>query len=437
MRPQVSILISAAEASSCLHALHLVRALQQEAEARGFDIKLFGTGDARMKQIGFDALVDAGRLQAMGTTEVLGRLPAIIEAGKILQKAASDRSAQVAVLMDYPDFHLRLAEKLRAQRVACISYIPPKVWIWRKSRMKKMKALFERILCIFPFEEKLYREAGLQADYVGNPLVEELPLDLSREAARKLLLGDVQITDSDRVVAFLPGSRPGELSRHIPELRRAASLALSALRERLGQESRLLVLVPFANQVQCDEWAPGFREGDPAIEYHFFVGRSAECMVAADAGLIKSGTATLEAGVLGLPHAVFYKVSGMTAWIFRNFVQKKNFWSRTQAYQGPVGLVNLFTGWKPGDPLRVPEYLLEDATGERLGEALTGLLFDAEERARQSTALRELRTRVLGQSEVGSDDITSDRVAGMTPSLQAARRILDLAQDRMPAGKSP
>jgi len=431
MQPQVSILISAAEASSCLHAAHLVRALQQEARDRGLDLRLFGTGDARMSQLGFDAVVDAGRLQAMGTTEVLGRLPAILEAGKTLQDAARARAAPVAVLMDYPDFHLRLAEKLCAQRVACISYIPPKVWIWRKTRMKKMKTLFERILCIFPFEEKLYREAGLHADYVGNPLVEELPLDLSRVRARSLLLPDIQVTDSDRWVAFLPGSRPGELSRHIPELRQAASLALTSMRERLGQESRLVVLVPFASQAQCDEWSPRFREGDSGIQYHFFVGRSAECLVAADAGLIKSGTATLEAGVLGLPHAVFYKVSGMTAWVFRNFVQKKNFWSRTRAYQGPVGLVNLFTGWKPGDPLRVPEYLLEEANGERLGAALIDLLFDSEERARQQAALSELRSRVLGQSD---GDITRGAVAGITPSLQAARRILDLAQERIQAG---
>ena len=434
MRPQVSILISAAEASSCLHASHLVQALRQEAHARGLDIRLFGTGDARMKQLGFDAVVDASRLQAMGTTEVLGRLPAILEAGRVLQAAARERGAQVAVLMDYPDFHLRLAEKLRAPRVACISYIPPKVWIWRKTRMKKMKALFERVLCIFPFEEQLYRDAGLQADYVGNPLVEELPLDLSRIRARESLLGDMRITDSDRVVAFLPGSRPGELSRHIPELRRAASIALAGLRERLGQESRLIVLVPFASQEQCDEWAPRFREGDPAIEYHFFAGRSAECMVAADAGLVKSGTATLEAGVLGLPHAVFYKVSGMTAWVFRNFVQKKNFWSRARAYQGPVGLVNLFTGWKPGDSLRVPEFLLEEATGDRLGPALLGLLFDDEQRARQQASLLELRSRVLGHS-VGTDHITMGPDSRVTPSLQAARRILDLAQERMASGK--
>jgi lipid-A-disaccharide synthase len=284
--------------------------------------------------------------------------------------------------------------------------------------MKKMKELFTRVLCIFPFEEKLYRQEGVPADYVGNPLADELPLGLSQAQARDQLFGGAKIGSKDRVVAFLPGSRPGELARHVPLLEKIVELVLPALRECHGGEARLHVLIPFADPEQYERWRPALRSATEAVRYHLVVGRSAECLVAADAGLIKSGTATLEAGVLGLPHAVFYRASGLTGWIFRNFIQKKGLLRRGQSYIGPVGLVNLFTGWCAGEALRVPEYLLKQASPENLGAALIRLLFDAGERSRQQRVLSELRHQVLGAKE-GAETIQ--------PSRRAAQKILDVA----------
>jgi lipid-A-disaccharide synthase len=419
MQRSRKLFISAAEASSCLHAYHLIRALQVEAKNRELTLELFGIGDQRMRDLGMNTLVESSSLLAMGTTEVLARLPSILRAGRVVEREAKRLKPDLAVFLDYPDFHFKLAAKFKRFGVRSLSYIPPKVWVWRTGRIKKMKSLFDRILCIFPFEEKLYRDAGLQADYIGNPLADELPLELTREAARGLLFPGSAIPPShDRVVTLLPGSRPGELSRHIPALSEAIGIAAAALRSRNGPDARLHVLVPFASAEQRASWSLRFDDsGKSGAVYHFSVGNSALCMLAADAGLIKSGTATLEAGVLGLPHIVFYRPSPLTTWIFRNFVQKKGFFRRRAGFTGPVGLVNLFSGWKPGDVLRVPEVLAEEVTGARLGAELGRLLWDAHERERQLKVLSSLRDEVLGKRTEADFDLG--------PSQRAANLILD------------
>jgi lipid-A-disaccharide synthase len=185
----VKILISAAETSSDIHGAELLRALQGQF-APG-QIEAWGIGGPRLQAQGLRSLVDARSLLSMGFFELFGRLPKILGAlGTIADAAARDRP-DLAVVMDYPDFHFRLAKRLKKLGIPVVYYIPPKVWAWRQGRVKVLRERFVEVLSILPFEEDFFREHKVVAKYVGNPLVDELPLELSRAEARaKLGIGE-------------------------------------------------------------------------------------------------------------------------------------------------------------------------------------------------------------------------------------------------------
>jgi len=415
IRP-LRILISAAEASSCLHAYHLIQALLLEAKQRQLPIELAGIGDQRMSTLPFRVLERAETLLAMGTVEVLMRLPQIFRAKRQVISESKSWRPDLAVLLDYPGFHFKLAAELKALGVHCIDYIPPKIWVWRSARLKQMKHLFARVLCIFPFEKEIYERAQIPVDYIGNPLTDELPMKLTRVQARQQLgLSGEQGQKKSRVVVFLPGSRPSELKNHIP-------IAIQAL-EQVAQHYELLdVLVPFVNAEQLEQSRTWFEvKKATSIRFHLILGQSAVCMRAGDAGLIKSGTSTLEAGVLGLPHLVIYKPGVMSFWIFEILIRRNWLPVRYRGYQGPIGLVNLFSGWRPGVPNRVPEFFGPEFTPAAIASGLYSLLEDTKARAQQVGSLRELTALVF------SGGSAQDSWNEQSPSRKAARIILDEA----------
>jgi lipid-A-disaccharide synthase len=416
MSRPLRILISAAEASSCLHASHLIQALLVEAKERQLSIELAGIGDEKMSTLPFRVLVRAESLLAMGTIEVLMRLPQILRAKKQLISESQSWCPDLAVLLDYPGFHFKLAAELKSLGVRCINYIPPKVWVWRSARLKKMKHLFARVLCIFPFEKEIYERAQIPVDYIGNPLTDELPMTLTREEARRQLGLDADRVQGDaRVVVFLPGSRPSELRNHIP-------IAIQALRQVAQHGRALHVLVPFVSEEQLAQSRAWFETTQlPALRFHLRVGQSAACMRAADVGLIKSGTSTLEAGVLGLPHLVVYKPGPLSLFLFEVLIRRRWLPLRMRGYQGPVGLVNLFSGWKPGVPNRVPELFGAACTSEAIAFHLSEIMENTKTRAMQLEALRALTSLVF------SGGTAQGAVAEQSPSRKAARIILDEA----------
>ncbi len=401
----MKLLVSAAEASSDAHGASLVIALRALLSERGEKLEVIGVGGPLLRATGQRQFFHARDLLSMGFTEVLARLPKIFRALRVVTATAQVEKPDVAVLIDYPDFHLRLAKRLKGLGISTVNFIPPKIWLWRRHRIKKMRAVYDRVLCILPFEEAFYAENSMSALYVGNPLVDQLPLKLSQEQARREL--GLPVTGA-KVVALFLGSRPHELAMHITPMSRAV---LRVARER---QVRTIALVPLATPEQRS-WVE--RELAPLahseVEFRFYEGESARCLVAAEAGLVKSGTSTLEAGMLGLPHVVVYKTSRSTAWIFKYLMK----------YLGPVGLVNLVGGWRPGDSWEpatrrriVPEILTSEVTVERLAQELDRLLFDAEYIAKMKSAFQEMRGRVLGD--------------GSSPSLKAAREILRLYDEK-------
>ncbi|MCC7440348.1 MAG: lipid-A-disaccharide synthase [Bdellovibrionales bacterium] len=395
------ILISAAEASSDLHGAELLKALRHAA-SDGETVDAFGVGGARLQAEGLRAVVDARDLLAMGFTEVLARLPRILRGLAGVTRAVTEDPPEIAVLIDYPEFHFRLARRLKRLGVPTVYYIPPKIWVWRASRLAFLRKHFRLVLCILPFEERLYRDGGLNARYVGNPLLDELPLGLTREKARAAL----GFRAGDRVLALLPGSRPGELERHFELMLDAADLAA----RQLGQ-SELHAPIPLPLTLDPREWEARLsgwnrKHPDTPLRPSLIKGRSWEVLRAADAGIVKSGTSTLEAALLGCPHVVIYRPSALTGLLFRWLVR----------YRGPVGLVNLLGGWRRGDRFFFEEVLMKDCTPARLAAEASRVLANEERRRTLADAIAELRAR-MGYGGGANGEIG--------PSARAALAILE------------
>jgi lipid-A-disaccharide synthase len=409
----VKILISAAETSSDAHGAQLLRALKAQSQEK---IEAFGIGGPRLQAEGLRVVVDAQDLLAMGFQEILGRLPKIFRALNDLTEAAKNEQPDVAVVIDYPDFHFRLARRLKKQGIPVIYYIPPKIWAWRKSRIRTLKKLFVKVLSILPFEESFYRSEGVAVKYVGNPLVDELPLELKKVDARKKLG-----LNSEKVLVIMPGSRPAELKQHFDLMLQSAWITATELERAkgigLGEKLKVLLPIPWTASLATmhlalDQWIQSFkiRGVDPQqrIDIHLSQGDAHICLIAADVGIIKSGTSTLEAGVLGCPHSIVYKPGRLTTWIYRNLVR----------YRGAVGLVNLVAGGlgQKKEDFLLREILLDEATPETIAQETVSLFLDNFRRDQIQVGLAQLRKTILGQEH--------DRGVQLQPSRAAADEIL-------------
>jgi lipid-A-disaccharide synthase len=347
----------------------------------------------------------------MGFIEVLGRLPRVFSALRELTDAARAERPDVAVVIDYPDFHFRLARRLKLLGVPVVYYIPPKVWVWRKKRVRALRDSFVRILSILPFEVDFYARENLPVVYVGSPLADELPLKLSREDAR-VGLG---IAAGASVLVVMPGSRPSELKMHLEVMLDAANRAAAILRSsgKLGAQERLVTLLPFPVtsdlaplQERVEQWLRLASGGNPSfiLDVRVSQGNADLCMVAADAGLIKSGTSTLEAALLGCPHVIVYRTGRVSAWLYKSVVR----------YKGPVGLSNLVAAATKGEPLLVREILLTDVTVKALCDEVVELFSDAAKREGLKAGFAKIRALMIG----------ADGEKG--PSHRAALEILDV-----------
>lgn len=392
-----------------------------QAEARGGDLlEAFGVGGPKLQAQGLRAVVDARDFLAMGFGEVLSRLPRVFSALAQLEEEARTIKPEIAIVIDYPDFHFRLAKRLNRLGIPVIYYIPPKVWVWRKKRIQVLRDSFVKVLSIFPFEVPFYEKEKVPVVYVGNPLADELPLGLSRAHARTRL----KISSEAKVLVLMPGSRPSELKLHIKVMLDGANRAAALMRASgaLGREERLTVLMPFpmtadfrsaSERVQV--WLAKAIGGATNFNLDVRVsqGDAAECLVAADAGLIKSGTSTLEAALLGCPHTIVYKTSWLTAWIFKGLVR----------YSGPVGLTNLVARSQAGEPLLVREVLLSEVRAETLSTEIVSLLTDGARRSRMCDGFAQIRDQLLGGPLVPGAPRPS-------PSRRAAREVLDVVYGR-------
>ena len=355
------IFIVAVEASADLHGAAVLRELQ----ALRPGLRAFGAGGPRMRALGFEALIQAEDLSVMGVAEVLPALPRILEAMDVLGAAARERRPRVALLIDSPDFNLRLAQKLRARGIPVAYFIGPSVWAWRTYRVRQIARDVSRMLVILPFEEEFYARHGVQATYVGNPLADELRLLPARSPQRgPEARAALHLDPSRPVLALLPGSRSQEILRLWPPML-AAARALRATRPELQ------VVVPVAPTID--------RALLEAPEVVFIDGRAPEVLAAADAAIVASGTATLEAALAQTPLVVVYRTSWLT-WLVGRVLVRVRF----------VSLVNLLAG-----RALVPELLQTECTPDRIAAAVAPLLAESPARVAQLEGLRELRDALV------------------------------------------
>jgi lipid-A-disaccharide synthase len=376
-----AIMLSAGEASGDLHGATMCRAI------RDLDpkIRLVGMGGSRMAAAGVEILVDPTAQAAVGTSEALNRVPALVRAYKLLVRRLRETRPLAIVLIDFPEFNLRLARQARRAGIPVVYFIPPQLWAWRRGRMRQMARRVTKVLAAFPFEKSLYEEAGVPVEFVGHPLLDVVPSDLDHARARERLgVGDRRV-----LVGLLPGSREQEISRLLPRmLDAAARLAVD------GKRSFVLGLAPSVERKRVASMLERAAEaGGPPIE--IVEGMTYEVMAAADALLIASGTATLEAALLGAPMVVCYRVSRLTEVMARLLTLSP--W---------ISLPNIVAGRGV-----VPEILQDDATAARFAAEVERLLVDPVAATVQRAAFKELRER-LGKPGVGE---------------RAARAVLEVA----------
>jgi len=369
------IFIVAGEASGDLHAADLARALLSLDP----EVTLLGMGAEQMRRAGVKLLVDAKKLAAVGFTEVLSRLAALTRAFRRLRTALDAEDPALLLLVDFPDFNFWLARASRRMGIPVLYYISPQVWAWRKGRIRTLKRLVEKMLVIFPFEESLYREAGVPVTFVGHPMLDRLRDIPSREEARRRMGYDL----SDRIIGLLPGSREGEVRHHLPVLKEAAAQIVQA-------EPAVRFLLAVADSLPPRLVETLLEGSDSPIRP--VRGQTYEIMRAADLLITASGTATLEAGLLGTPMVIIYRVSRLTWWAGRLLVDVP-----------AIGMVNLVAGRRV-----VPELLQWDFTPERVARIALELLQSPEALGSIRQELQQIRGRL---GEEGT-------------SLRAAREVL-------------
>jgi lipid-A-disaccharide synthase len=360
---QRPILVVAGEASGDALGAGLIRA----ARRLDPDVRFVGIGGAAMREAGAEILLDAEEIAVVGVLEVLARLPRLLAARQLLREALRRERPRKVLLIDYPDFNLRFAPEAKRSGAKVHYFVSPQLWAWRPGRIRTIARTVDLMMVVFPFEVEIYRKAGVPVVFVGHPLVDMEPPPIERTEARTRLGLDA----NGRVLALLPGSRRGEVSRLLP-VQLAAASRLRASRPDLA------VVIPVASTVPeglvdgllraagAETWARAVR------------GLFPETLDASDAACVASGTATLQAGMRGTPMAVVYKVRPSTAWLGRRLVKLTSF-----------ALVNLVAGHRV-----VPELIQEDCTPERIEEALVPLLDDPSAAARMRAELAGIRSRL-------------------------------------------
>jgi lipid-A-disaccharide synthase len=360
-----TIFLSAGEASGEAYGALLISELQSRCAAAGITPQFLGMGGERMATLGLRRVVRSEDVAVMGITEVIRHLPQIYAEYRKLKSAIRETKPDIAVLIDFPDIHLKLAEELHALKIPVIFFVSPQLWAWKKGRIKKVQSFVDRMLVIFPFEEPFYRERGVDATYVGHPLA-DLPLPtISREQYAK----EDGLDPGNRWIGLLPGSRIKEIRLNLPEIIRAARL----LYEHDPATEFLLPIAPTLTMAQLHIVSGLLTEHAQGIPIRL-VRDARATLHHARGSIVASGTATVEAALIGNPFVVVYRVSPVTYWIAKRVVTVPH-----------VAMVNLVA-----DKRLVPELIQDDFRGEIVVQHLEPLLADGEVRSAMMAGLAEV-----------------------------------------------
>ena len=357
----MKILISAGEASGDRYSAQLVEQLRERLPQTEF----FGCAGRRLREAGVRPVIRAEELAVVGIFEVARDIPRIYRQFRRLAAAAVAEKPALAVLTDSPDFNLRLAKKLHRAGIPVIYYVAPQVWAWRRKRVRLLRDFVDHLLCIFPFEEEFFRRHGVEATFVGHPLYGSLQPTLSRQefCSRHGLVPEKPL------IALLPGSRRGEASRHLGPVLDAVA--------RLTQQRSMNFVLPASTTTGRAFFVQ--RISNPAVQV--IEGETENALANADLAMVASGSATVEAALLGAPMVVFYRVTA-PSWMVGKMMVDVPFYS----------MVNLLAQRKI-----VPELIQSDCTGERLASEAGRLLESEQARQRMKQDLEAVKRCLEGE----------------------------------------
>jgi len=317
-----------------------------------------------MQAAGVRAIVEQRSLAVVGIVEVLAHIPRIYGEYRKLARAIVAERPDLAVLTDSPDFHLRLAKRLRRQGVPVIYLVAPQAWAWRRGRVRTIRATIDRLLCIFPFEEEFFKGHGVPATYIGHPLARIVKASMTRaEFCTKF-----DIRADSRILVLLPGSRHGEVARHLPNLLDAAR------RIREGRDVTFVLALPPGFDVAHTSFWERIRVSSIQV----IEGSTWDALAQAELALAASGTITIEAALLGVPMVTFYRVNALS-WILGRWLVRAPF----------LSMVNLVAGRRI-----VPELIQDEMSGERIAVEAVRLLEDAGARQAMRADLAEVAKKL-------------------------------------------
>ena len=366
----------AGEASGDLLGSPLLQALK----ARYPHLSAFGIGGPKMQSAGLDAWYPMEQLAVRGYVEVVRSLPKLLRLRREFKHRLLRERPDVFIGIDAPDFNLALEKSLKSAGITTIHYVSPSIWAWRGERIHQIKRAVDKVLALFPFEVPIYERAGIPVAYVGHPLADKLPEHPDHEGTRERL----KVSSAGSVVALLPGSRQSEV-RQMSSLMIATALLI---REQVPDVHFLVPLVSRETRLIFE--GALYRQGAEGLPLTVLFGHAHEAMIAADAALVASGTATLEAALLKCAMVVTYTMPAASAWIMRR-----------KAYLPYVGLPNIIAG-----EFIVPELLQEDALPENLAQAVCNLLRNPRLRVRLQERFQAMHTELRqGTAERAVDAI--------------------------------
>ncbi|HRI04223.1 MAG TPA: lipid-A-disaccharide synthase [Pyrinomonadaceae bacterium] len=371
-------MIVAGEASGDGHAAKLVRAIRDGSPDN--KIEFFGSAGPRMREAGVTATVEADSLSIVGLAEIGRALPMFLMTMRKLKAAAAKNQPDVAILIDFPDFNLKLAKHLKKQGIRVVYYISPQLWAWRKYRISSVKKYVDLMLTILPFEKDWYDEHGVShVEYVGSPLAREVHADRTKQQ----FCSDHELDAAKPIITLLPGSRHKEIVQILPVMLAAA--------ERLASDSDIQFVIAISSAKQrkdIDQIVAGSKVNFTVVEHETY-----DALIASDAAAVTSGTATLETGIIGTPLVIVYKTSAINYKLLEPFIEVPHY-----------GLINLIAGER-----LAKELIQGDFTPQTLADEINRLL--------QPEVNAEMRVRLKE---------TADKLGHGGASKRAAEAILKI-----------
>ncbi|MEK6528336.1 MAG: lipid-A-disaccharide synthase [Nitrospirota bacterium] len=363
------LMIVAGEASGELYGALLSRAVKKTWP----ETEIIGIGGNRMKKEGVHLIASIS--SALGLSETIRHWRQIIGSFKSAKEALTKQRPDILVLIDYPDFNIALAKKAKSAGIPILYYVSPQVWAWRAKRVKKIASLVNKMAVLFPFEVEIYKDAGLPCEFVGHPIAETIDANQTKDVLKRKLGLDPE----RKVISLLPGSRPAEIDRHESLIKEAA--------EKIHRElPEMQIVIPIVSGTNLSQECPDY--------VNVIYDRTSEVVSCSEAIAVASGTATLEAALIGTPMVVFYKLSNLTVF-FGKLLLKVKF----------ISLVNILSGKEV-----VRELIQNDASAGNIFTELKRILTDSEYRQNMVLNLQKI-------SELMGRKTASTRVASMIGEL--------------------